>query len=160
MKNTMAFLAAGLALVFAGCGRSGDGKLSDSAKALMEAPVSSQAIEGSAKTAKGNPLRAYEVKLVNKPAIEPGQKAPPDSVLVIIVGDPQVPVEFPNARHVIVGGKKVDINLNTTAGSVFLIPVTNPVLGTRQCECQIDEAVTMLKSGKFDLPLADQVLTF
>jgi hypothetical protein len=157
-------IGCGLMIGTVGCSKGGKTPMSKEAAAAIEAAVTSSEIATTAKTPKGNALRAYEVKLANAPAATPGENnnATPvgDSCIVIVVGDPAVAVEFPNAKDVLVGGKKAQINMASNCPGVFLVPVTNPVTGFRQSELMMEDVRKMLKAGKFDVPLADQILTF
>lgn len=167
MKKTLSFVLVGmLAVSFSACGKAG-GKsaLTDSGKATFEATVSVQEIKTSAKTPQGNPLRAYEVTVAKtggqateKPA---GDKADPNQggSLIVVVGDVSVPVEFQNAKYATVGGTKIQLNLYGKGGIAFVVPVKNPANNMRQLENSVPELKTMLSTDKFNVPLADLVMS-
>lgn len=161
-----AVIGSAMVIGLPGCGsKDPDRNLSKESVSAIEVPVVVSPITTTAKTPQGKPLRAYEVKLANKPEATKGPDGGGlqplgDTSIVLVVGDESIVVDIPNARHAIVGGKKAQLNLVTSSPTVVVIPVTNPVSGLRTLELTVDDAKKMLQAGKFDVPLTDQVLTF
>lgn len=137
-----------LALLPAGCGRSGGGEtLGSEAKKLAEVAATATEIPTTTKTPGGRPVRVYEV------AVKDQKHA------VAVVGDPAAPVEFANARFISVGGKKAELNLASATPGSYMVPVVNPACGYRQLEMPPADLLKLAKENKpLAVPMVDQVV--
>lgn len=132
----------------AGCGRNiNQETLSPEAKKLAEVEAKSTEVPTTAKTPKGRPVRVYEVVVKDQ------------KHAVAVVGDSAVPVEFANARFVIVGGKKAELNLASAMPGSYMVPVVNPACGYRQLEMLPADLLKLAKENKpLEVPMVDQVV--
>lgn len=129
-----------------GCGKKTNQEyLSNEGKKLVEAEVTVTEIPTTAKSPKGKPVRVYDVAV-------PSTKM---RNVIVVAGNTAVPVEIPNARFVIVGGKKAELNFATNSAA-FVVPVADPVCGYRQVDTALDDVVKMAKAnGTMEIPVID-----
>jgi hypothetical protein len=147
IKHWFSGLVACLLLVSVGCGKKGNhgDALSDDGKKLSETTVEVTEVPTTAKTATGKAVRVYDITV-------PSTKL---RSVVVVVGDPAVPVEIPNARFFSVGGKKAELDLASADGA-YVVPVTDPACGYRKIAVGLDELVKQAKAnGTLDLPAGD-----
>lgn len=153
----------GLALLMAACG-SNNKAAKESTKAVMEAAVTVNDISTPVKTAKGTPVRVYEVtpaseaSTVTKPL--PGMEgtvAQTNKSLIAVVGDSSVTVDIPNARIIMIGGKSVTTDLVMVGPTVLLVSATNPAGGCTAVALPVEDVLKQVKAGKLNLPEADKL---
>lgn len=139
-------VAALLVLPVAGCGKKANQEyLGAEAKKLAEAEAVVTVVPTTAKTPQGKPVRVYDVMVA----------ASKQRSVVVVVGDLAVPVEIPNARFVVVGGKKAELNL-ASANGAYVVPVSDPICGYRQISIELDEVIKQAKAnGTMNVPLVD-----
>jgi hypothetical protein len=135
-----------LVLPVTGCGKKANQEyLGAEAKKLAEAEAVVTVVPTTAKTPQGKPVRVYDVMVA----------ASKQRSVVVVVGDLAVPVEIPNARFVVVGGKKAELNL-ASANGAYVVPVSDPICGYRQISIELDEVIKQAKTnGTMNVPLVD-----
>jgi hypothetical protein len=109
LKNSLCWLLAG-GLLLAGCGGKNQKSVRSEEAALRNAPASMEEVF-KGKTAGGKPVRAYKITL----------QAPYGEHLLLVLGDPSVPVSMSTAAAVKIGGKDQESPyLYTGNGMVFV----------------------------------------
>jgi hypothetical protein len=151
MKFASFVIALGFAVLVlpSGCGKRQVNKeyLGTEGRRLAEIEVQMSEISTTARTPKGNPARVYEVTIKDQKHV------------VVVVGDPAATVEIPNARFVIVGGKKAELNLATAMSGSYMVPVIDPVCGYRQLDIEPAAIISMARANQtLAIPMADLVI--
>jgi hypothetical protein len=162
----MKFVSVALAVLLtvllpAGCGKGKANKehLSADGQKLAEVEVQVNQVTTTAKTPKGYPVRVYEVTVKNQKPDAAGTAIKDQKHVVVVVGDPAIPVEIPNARFVIVGGKKAQLNLASAMAGSYMVPVADPVCGYRQLSVPPEGILAMAKTNQaIAVPVIDQVV--
>jgi hypothetical protein len=142
LKLVLCMMAAG-GLVLAGCD---DGKRSVRSQqaALQKAPASIEEVF-KGKTAGGKPVRAYKIIL----------QAPHGEHLLLVLGDPQVPVAMTTAAAVKIGDKDQTCPyLSTGSGMVFVAKTDGSSLDPLPEGMETAEAPPVMSNSKPTFPMA------
>lgn len=151
--------AASLVVLMPACGKGGSTERANSI-VIAKAKVTVNEIKKPVKTAKGTPVRIFEV--TPEVAAAATGNVPTDATvpksnksLVAVVGDTSVPVEIADAFTATVGGKKVRIDLMVIGPAVVLISATKPANGIAAQGISLEDALKKIDSGTLDILAAD-----
>jgi hypothetical protein len=131
--------------------------------AVAKTKVTVNEIKKTVKTAKGTPMRIFEV--TPDIPVAPASEMPPpprgvvlttsNKSLVAVVGDASVPVEIIDAHTATIGGKKVRLDLMVIGPAVVLVSATHPANGVAVRDISVDDALKKIDGGVLDIPAAD-----